>query len=199
MASSPDFTYTGKNSSALKSDSYKTQYVDLYGVFAEKNTRSQDTVKLWYPDDQMTMNFFVLGPNGAVATQGAAAGGAVKEQTSVKTAVAKLDTDVTDADKNNDNVIIVGGPAVNTLVSDLATAGKTKDLNWYLSQGEGTAIIDFVADAWGTGKAALVVAGYSAADTKSVTGILLNYDSHATDLTGTTAVFKNGVLSTTPA
>jgi len=199
MAGAPDFTYTDRDSVAMKTDTYKTQYVDVYGVFAERNTYGQDSVKLWYPDEQTTMDFFILGPDGAVSTQGAVTGGTVKQQTSVKTAVAKLDSDVTDADKNNDNIILVGGPAVNTLVVDLATAGKTKDLSWYLSQGEGTAIIDFIADAWGTGKAALVVAGYSAADTKAVTGILLGYDSHASDLTGTRAIFKNGVLSTETA
>ncbi len=201
MAGSPDFTFTGKNSSALKSDSYKTQYVDLYGAFAEKDTRSQDSVKIWYPDEQMTMNFFVLGPDGAVSTQASAIGGTVNKQTSVKTAVAKLDKDVSEADKNNDNIILVGGPAVNTLVAELAAGSTplTKDRDWYVTEGKGTAIIDLVADAWGTGKAALVVAGHSWDDTKAVTDILLNYDAHASDLTGTRAIFKNGILSTQTA
>jgi len=198
IAGTPDFTDT-EGTDSLISNAYKTQYVDLYGVFAEKYTYGQDTVKLWYPDTQATMDFFVLGPDGAVSTQAAATGGTVNKQTSVKTAVAKLDKDVSEADKNNDNIILVGGPAVNTLVADLATADLTKALDWYVTEGKGTAIIDLVADAWGTGKAALVVAGHSWDDTKAVTDILLNYDSHASDLTGTRAIFKNGILSTETA
>ncbi|MCX6819058.1 MAG: S-layer protein [Candidatus Aenigmarchaeota archaeon] len=206
MSGAPDFTYNTVDSTtntgvALVSNSYKVQMVDLYGAFAEKSTYGQDTVKLWYPDTQATMDFFVLGPDGAVSTQAAATGGTVNKQTSVKTAVAKLDKDVSEADKNNDNIILVGGPAVNTLVAELAAGSTplTKDRDWYVTEGKGTAIIDLVADAWGTGKAALVVAGHSWDDTKAVTDILLNYDAHASDLTGTRAIFKNGILSTEAA
>jgi hypothetical protein len=199
MSAAPDFTFTGKNSSALKSDTYKTQYIDYYGVFAERNTYDQDQVKLWYPDEQATMDFFVLGTDGAVSTQAAVTGGSVKQATAVKTAVAKLDGDVTDADKNNDNIILVGGPAVNTLVADLAADDLTKDVDWYRTEGKGTAIIDLVEDAFGTGKAALVVAGHSWDDTRTVTDILLDFESYADDLTGARAIFKNGVISTESA
>jgi hypothetical protein len=195
IAGSPDFTYTSRDAVALKTDTYVTQYVDLYGVFGEKNTYGQDTVTLWYPDEQATMDFFVLGPSGVVSTSAAVAGEAVKATDPIKTSVAKLDRDVVDSDKTNSNMILVGGPAVNSIVVELADAGKTKDRQWYLDQGEGTAILDLIDDAWGTGKAVLVAAGYGYADTQAATNVLFKYDSNEDKLVGTTQILKNGVWS----
>jgi len=111
--------------------------------------------------------------------------------------LGKLDTEVTSADKSTKNLILVGGPAVNTLVKELGDAGKTQTRDWYVSQGEGTAIVDLVADAFASGKSALVVAGYSAADTRAATSMLQNYDAYT--WVGDRAVVKNGVISTTTA
>jgi hypothetical protein len=196
MSGAPDFTYTSKDEVSLKSDTYKTQYVDLYGVFAEKNVYGQDTATLWYPDQQATMDFFVLGPTGVVSTQGAVAGETIQATNPIKTSVAKLDRDVTTADKSNYNMILVGGPAVNTLVVELANDDKTMAREWYVEQGEGTALIDMIEDAFTTGKSALVAAGYSWSDTQDATNVLFKYDSNADKLTGTRVILKNGVVST---
>jgi hypothetical protein len=195
MSAAPDFTYTSRDAVALKSDTYKTQYIDLYGVFAERNTYGQDTVTLWYPDEQATMDFFVLGPTGVVSTQAAVAGESIKAAKPIKTSVATLDRDVSDADKSTYNMILVGGPAVNDIVVELANADKTKTRDWFIEQGEGTAILDLVEDAFTTSKSALVAAGYSCSDTQAATNVLFKYDSNSATLVGARVILKNGVWS----
>ena len=134
------------------------------------------------------------------ASASGTAGKTVKSAVPIKTAVAKLDTEVTSSDKSTKNVILVGGPFVNTLVAELATAGKTKATQWYLDQGPGTTLVDLVSSAFTDGRSALVVAGYNADDTRTGTGVLQNYDAHASELAGkNTVVWKNGVVSTTAA
>ena len=89
---------------------------------------------------------------------------------------------------------------MNTLVANLATAGKTKNRDYYVEQGAGYALLDLVADAFATGKSALVVAGHSAADTRTVTGFLQKFEDHASQFAGKNMVeYKNGVLQTTTA
>jgi len=199
-AASPVFTDTLAAARTWGSNSNKQSWVDIYGTYVERDTATQGTVTIYYPDDQVFANMFVLGEGATVSTTGAAAATTVKQAVPVKTALGKLDTEITASDKTNKNLILVGGPAVNTLVKELADANKTKARDWYVSQGAGTAIINLVADAFTSGKTALVVAGHSAADTRAATGILQTYDTYETDFTGKTlVVIKNGVISTATA
>ena len=196
----PLFTDANMQNSALGSDSTITDYVDIYGTYVRRTTTGQDTIKAYYPDDQVITNIYVLGSSATTTTSASAAGATVKQAVPVKTALGKLDTEVTTSDRTNKNLILVGGPAVNTLVKELADANKTKTRDWYVSQGAGTAIINLVADAFTSAKSALVVAGHSAADTRAATGILQTYDTYKTDFTGKTlVVIKNGVISTATA
>ena len=176
----------------MKSDTQKTRYLDKFGVFAERDARDQDTVKVWYPDEQMTNYFFVLAKDATVTTTASAAGTKVKEAVPIKTSVAKLDTEVISADETGKNLILVGGPAANTVVAKLATAGKTKNTQWYRDNGAGTALIELVADAFTTGKSALVVAGYEASETRVATGVVQNYDGNTDKLRGVRAILKGG-------
>ncbi len=189
-ASSPDYTWTqtpAATGAALKTDTYTTQFIDLYGAFAEKYAYGVDnTLKIWYPDDQMTNDIYVLGPDGVVTTTASTAGETIQQAVPIKTAIAKLDTEVSDADKQTKNIILVGGPCVNTLVATLATGGKFDYTcsNW---PGENFALIRLVDDAFTTGKTALVIAGTRAADTRSATTALQQYDvsPYSGKLTGT--------------
>ena len=124
----------------------------------------------------------------------------MKTPNPIKTPLAKLDKEVVDADKTTKNLILVGGPVVNTLVKDLATSNKAWDVNRWMTEGQGTAVLQLVSDAFATGKSALVVAGFSAADTRTVANVLQQYDSNTSELTGKSlAVWKNGVISSTTA
>lgn len=192
----PDFTAT-EDSAALGSESSVTDYVDLYGVYARRATSGQDIITFYYPDDQVTSNVFVLAKEAAVTQTSGGSGSSVKSATPVKTALGKLDSEVTSADKSTKHLILVGGPAVNTLVAELATAGKTRDTAWYRSQGAGTALVDLVENAFTSGRSALVVAGHSAADTRSATSRIQNYDAYT--WASNRVVLKNGVVTTETA
>ena len=196
IPAAPDFTAT-EDSAALGSESSVTDYVDLYGTYARRTTSGQDIITFYYADDQVTSNVFVLAKEATVTQTSGGAGSTVKSATPVKTALGKLDTEVTSADKSTKHLILVGGPAVNTLVAELATAAKTKDVAWYRSQGAGTALVDLVENAFTSGRSALVVAGHSAADTRSASSRIQNYDAYtwATDR----VVLKNGVVTTETA
>ncbi len=191
IPTAPDFTAT-EDTSALGSDSAVSDYVDLYGVYARRTTSGQDTLTIYYPDDQVISNVFVLTTDATATQTTGGAGSTVKSAAPVKTALGKLDTEITSADRSTKHLILVGGPAVNTLVEELGTAGKTKDVAWYRSQGAGTVLIDLVENAFSSGRSALVVAGHSAADTRAGTSRVQNYDAYS--WTSNRVILKNGVV-----
>jgi len=91
--------------------------------------------------------------------------------------IAKLDSDVTSADKTGYNLVLVGGPAVNTLVNALQTEGKlTKTIGNVGSTADiaaaGAGVVELVADAFATGKYAVVVAGSDRAGTAKAAAVL---------------------------
>ncbi|MBI2076682.1 MAG: S-layer protein [Candidatus Aenigmarchaeota archaeon] len=204
IPTAPTFTFsaatsgTGPGGVALGSDSTMTDYVDLYGLYARRTTTGQDTLTLYYPDDQVTANLAVVGVDGSATVTAGGSGTSVRESVPIKTAVARLDADVSAADRSNKNLILVGGPAVNSLVAELAAANKTKDVAWYRAQGAGTALLDLVEPGFGTGKVALVVAGYAAADTRAVASKVQDFGSQKDAFAGKKrVVWKNDVISTT--
>ena len=166
--------------------------MDLYGVYARRSTTGQDSLTLYYPDDQVSANLVVASTDATTSSAAGSTGGTVEQRSPVKTAVAKLDTEVTSAMKTTSNLILVGGPAVNDLVAELAAAGKTWNTATYVAEGAGTAIIDYVEDAFTSGKAALVVAGHDAADTRAATGLLQTFDDRS--LSGSSVVIRSGVI-----
>ncbi|MBI4018727.1 MAG: S-layer protein [Candidatus Aenigmarchaeota archaeon] len=190
-ADAPTFT-ADEDSSTLGSNSDITQYVDLWGTFAERNSNGQDTIKVYYPDDQVTARVLVLAEGATTSTTGSTGGSTVQESVPITTAVARLDSEVQadQAAKTTKNLILVGGPVVNSLVAELASAAKTWDRQMYLDNGEGTYVLDYVDNAFGGGKAALVVAGHSAADSRASSKMLVN----PTGLTGMRMAWKNGVV-----
>ncbi|MBI4162894.1 MAG: S-layer protein, partial [Candidatus Aenigmarchaeota archaeon] len=196
IAGQPKFTHNGANETALGSDSNVLRAVDLYGVYTERKTSGQDSVTAWVPKEEVQAHIGVVALGATASVGGGAGGTTVKQAVPVKTAVAKLDTEVTSADKTTKNFVLVGGPAVNTLVSELAAAGKTWDTAKYREEGAGTAIVQLIETAFTSGKSALVVAGHSAADTRTVTGVMQNFDAHASSFSGKSLViWKNGVIS----
>jgi len=102
---------------------------------------------------------------------------------------AKLDTETGVKDLP---VILIGGPAVNALVKELADANKTWKSSDY---AENRAIIDLIADAFATGKDALVIAGYAGKDTRLAARVvaseILYPDTLAIDFTGKERVILN--------
>jgi len=113
---------------------------------------------------------------GKITAAAAAAGQCVQETlTPVTSAVAVLDSEVTAAHKAK-NLVLVGGPCKNTLVADLAAAGKFPYtcVGW---PGRDFGLIKAIDDAFTTGEVVLVVAGTRAADTRVACSVLQQYDT----------------------
>jgi hypothetical protein len=124
----------------------------------------------------------VTGTDGALSAEGG--GGSGSTMTSTPTyefADAALDTDSNVGQaKQNQNLILVGGPSVNSLVQELVDDGQTMAASEY-TEGEG--MIQMV-DGWSSGNSALVVAGHSGEDTRAAGEFLANYRDHQSDLEG---------------
>ena len=127
---------------------------------------------------------------GSDISVGGTGGGTYEAATPIDTAVGMLDSEITAADQSEKNIILVGGPCANTLVRTLLDSTEATCLSDFQDLGytAGTAMIKYVADAWGTGKAALIVAGYNAADTRAACAVLQDYDANTATLVGTEAI-----------
>ncbi len=106
-------------------------------------------------------------------------GGSVYAPVTVESGVSKLDSDISSAELDRP-VILVGGPAVNDLVEELANAGKTMSVDDWREEVNGTrtwehrAIVDLIEDAFNN-QTALVVAGYGGEDTLKAARLLAGY------------------------
>jgi len=116
-----------------------------------------------YPDSFTYGNVYVLTPEGTIST-GGSTGGTVKSDKvlAITSDVVMLDSEVTS--KTTTDFVLVGGPCVNSLVAELATAGKfTYGCDAWPAKDFG--IIQVVSGAFADGKTALVIAGTRAQDT----------------------------------
>ncbi|TAL46733.1 S-layer protein [archaeon] len=176
-ATTPLFTNGITNTPSVAGAS-RNEYMDYWGSKVTYSTPSTgaNTVSISYPNQQSIATVSVgANPVSSSVTTG---GTGTKSAVAITSSIAKLDTEVTATDKTANNLVLVGGPCVNTLVQDLVTAGKlssaytcaggTLGSAWTASN----AYIIAVDDAFATGKVALVVAGTAAADTRLATSVL---------------------------
>ena len=117
-----------------------------------------DKVVFKVPSETQYVVAYVGKPEGSISST------TYKEAIPVATDVAKLDTEVTAADKAASNLVIVGGPCVNRLTAELwkltyPACGDKSTLSL------DTAWVQVFKDAFATGKVAYVIAGWEAKDT----------------------------------
>ena len=96
--------------------------------------------------------------------------------------VAKVDSDVTPADKSGKNLILVGGPVVNSLTA--ALADKLDDLDCAITNdapGAGKGRVAVIEDAFEDGMYAVVVAGSDRAGTVAAAQLLQALDEFEGD------------------
>jgi hypothetical protein len=107
--------------------------------------------------------------------------------------VAKLDKELTAADKTSKHLIVVGGPCVNTVAAEVlglvypacgTASGLTPD----------TAKIEVVDDKYASGLKVVLVYGWEAKDTRLAANVLQNYDQAtvASKLVGKSSVTVSG-------
>jgi len=174
-------------------DDGKTYHgVTVYGTYMVDDTDS-DFIKLYYPDEQVTADVYVMkagvdAPTVSSSGTTKTASASVSVPALDSTGVAVLDTEA-DSYKTSSNLILVGGPAVNTLVAELGD--KTRTVDQWRTQTvpgvydyEGQALIQAIDDGFVAGKSVLVVAGFSADDTQAATNVLQNHGNYADDFAG---------------
>jgi len=168
-----DPDYTGNGIQGWDSDDYFKDGYTRWGTHIQYHTPTdgQDYVVLTYPKAEATADVYLT--SGVVSTA-AGAGGEVGGLTHIDVASAVLDSEV--PDWTAQNVIVVGGPCVNTVAAELmgSPADCAADFE------EGKAKIKLFEDE----NVALLVAGYSADDTRRACTVLKNYKDYAADLVG---------------
>ena len=155
------------------SDETNTNYAyTSMGAYLKWNNPSNDPddLTIWYPKKQRLPQVFVIGTGATVSSKG----GEVVESVTINridVGATKLASEV--ADVKTQNLILVGGPCANAAAAE--AKGNPEDCAAGYEAGKG--LIDLIDT--GAGNFALIVAGYSAADTRTATAVLANYGDYS--------------------
>ncbi len=170
--------------STLQSNTYKSQAVNLYGTWVERDTSSGTNyaVTIKYPDEQMYVDVFFRAKETSV-TAGA------ESSTGTGTVVIVKDTEVDSV--SGKNLIVVGGSCVNAVARKLVDAAATSpicgaDFTAKTNVGAGQYLLKAMASPYNSAKTAMLVAGYEAAQTVSAAAKLK--EGHASDV-GTSNIY----------
>jgi len=162
--------------------------ITRWGTNIKLDTEGQGEVTITYPDEQVYYTV-AIGPDpqfGGTVTTGAAE---ISFPSLAGTGIAALDTEASQY-KGEKNIILVGGPAANNLVKELADDGKTPTFEEWQAKLQGKAIIQAIDNPFGGGKVAIIVAGWSADDTRAACLKLATEE-----LSGTAKMLVNGELT----
>ncbi|MCJ7478820.1 MAG: S-layer protein, partial [Candidatus Nanohaloarchaeota archaeon QJJ-7] len=161
-----------------------------YGTHTVKDSDDQGDFTLHVPFGQAVAGAAVTGTDGDLGSGGGSSSATVEYEAMTGMGsladMGMLDTEVSESVRNSQHLILVGGPAVNTLVSDLAQDNDDvwTQSEWVDQASEGTARVNVVNDAFTSGQHAMVVAGYSASDTRGAARYISNYADVQDDLEG---------------
>lgn len=195
---SNDFVYTGSFTSETAKGDFEYAYSTDYGVKIEplESDLKAERVRFSVPSepnkyivvvgkDTTVQEMIAAGETGvkskvkidAISVEGAT----TMTKVPISAPVAVLDTEVSDKDMN---MILVGGPSVNSLVKMLG--GMYADAQTYANAGK----LYWVESGLASGKTVVVVAGWDAANTRAASYVLANYGKYA--LAGKTEVTVQG-------
>ncbi|MFH0961475.1 MAG: S-layer protein [archaeon] len=195
---SNDLVYTGSITSATTKGTFEYPYYTDFGVKIEtpKTDLKAERVRFSVPSEP-NKYVVILGKDTTIQEQIAAGqtgllskvkidaitvdGATTMSKVPISAPVAVLDTEVTDRDMN---MVLVGGPSVNSLVK--ALGGVYASAATYSGVGK----LFWVDGGLSAGKAVVVVAGWDADNTRAAAYVLANYDKHA--LAGKTEVTVTG-------
>ncbi len=165
----------GGTTIGTKDENHRTKY----GIIIKdpKSQGASDKVVLKIPSDQVQVNIVVKpGTGSLISASGTSSGVAISTYATAPSAV--LDSEVTTPADNN--LILVGGPAVNKLSAQFL--GKT-----YPAYGEdsglkeGEAVLEIKENG---ANVALIVAGWAGEDTRRAAKVLQSYKAFSTQLKG---------------
>jgi hypothetical protein len=195
-ADSGDFDYVGQIEGDTTANDIRYGTLDISSY--EEDTRTPDGLKIYDPegnDDSDKYKFgvpaefgsndfqiFVTIGSSGTTTSTSGSSGSIKQLVPITTSLTKLDTEVGAAEKAK-NLVVIGGPAVNRITAE-AMSLPYPSFGAASGIEEGTALISIIDDAFTTGKAAVIVAGYEADNTRLATQVL---QQAATKLAGVSA------------
>jgi ketol-acid reductoisomerase len=156
---------------------------NVYGTYTWADTDDGGDFRLHVPDGQAVAGAAFTDSSGELTAGGGGTQSATVEYETVTGMgmlpdMAMLDTQVSDSVKQSEHLILVGGPAVNTLVSDLASNGDTWTQQEWADQHDNEALLQHVENAFASGQHALIVAGHSSGDTRAAARYISNYADH---------------------
>lgn len=148
-------------------------YMSIKGIMFEYDTDDSSYLYVTYPEEDAYANVFIA-PLHATITAGGDTGVTTQTVNKIPVGLAVLDSA---AESMNKNMIVVGGPCVNTIAAELAEnpASCTEGYE------EGKAKLKYYTR---NGKVALLVAGYSAQDTLGASYVLAHPETYDATLTG---------------
>lgn len=176
----------GSTNLGTKDENHRTHY----GIIIEdpESNGASDQVKLSLPGDVLEATVVVSGPGTTTVTSGATTVVSVSG-----TDVAKLDTEV--SSPSSTNLILVGGPAVNRLTAQaLGLSYPTFGADSTIPENKG--LLRMVSNAFGGSNSALVVAGWTADDTRAAANVLKRYTDYSAQLSGKSEVEVSGTTVT---
>ena len=142
----------------------------------DANLQGSGSVTVEIPSEEIKANIIITGP-GETSTTTEYSSVTINSVAGLD--VVKLDSEVTDAAAKN--LILVGGPAVNSLTAEaLGLSFPTYGADSGIP--EGAALLKSIDNAFGGSNSALVVAGWSADDTRNAARYLQAYATN--DLSG---------------
>lgn len=180
-----DGTGFGDLTTQLESDDDVNAGYDVYGSYIQyDDDDGQQSFELFIPAGQAVAGAAFTGEDGSLSASGGGSGSAPTMSPTYQMADGLLDSDSSvSSAKTNENLVLVGGPAVNSLTSELVTDNQTMPASNYT---EGQGMIQMV-DGFEGGDA-VIVAGHSAADTRAAGEFLANYRNNEGALEGKSEV-----------
>ncbi len=161
-----------------------------FGTYMELDTGRDGYAEFNLPAYESTVGMAITDRGGSIDPSGVAEGEFTFEYLGILSEAVRgalpetglTDAEVTQAKMQEHHLILVGGPAVNSLVADLADQGRTRSLYEWRNYYRNEALLHVVEDAFATGRNALIVAGYGAEDTRGASRYLANWKTYEDDL-----------------
>lgn len=166
----PVFNGTNSGFITLNSDTYKQEAVDQFGTYVsyESRTNENGVATIKYTNSQMYFDVLFTSPS-AVVSGGSSGGGSVTGLGSVTVSDSEY------SQVSSKNLIVVGGSCINSVAAKLLGESYCgADFETATSVGAGSFLIQSFDNPDASGKVALLVAGYDAADTTNAVSYLLD-------------------------
>ncbi len=144
-------------------------YMTFFGTYIKHDLENKRKIEIAYPYEEAIGNVFISKVGADVTTTTASGESVVIQRISV--GATKLASEVSDVKAQD--AILVGGPCANAAAAD--AMGNPADCAAGFEEGKG--LIQLVEHS--NGKVAMIVAGYSADDTRNAATVIANYADYA--------------------